>query len=52
MLTNNLIDGMALGTFSTVAIAVALGRARDVTGIVWGLAAVFVAFFVVTARFM
>lgn len=52
VLTNNLIDGMALGTFSTIAIAVALGRTRTVTGIVWGLGAVFVAFFVVTARYL
>ena len=52
VLTNNLIDGMALGTFSTIAIAVATGRARTVTGIVWGLGAVFVAFFVVTARYL
>ena len=52
VLTNNLIDGMALGTFSTIAIAVALGRTRTVTGIVWGLGVVFVAFFVVTARYL
>lgn len=52
VLTNNLIDGMALGTFSTVVVALALGRARQITGIVWGLVAVFVAFFVVTARYM
>lgn len=52
VLTNNLIDGMALGTFSTIAIAVALGRTRTITGIVWGLGVVFVAFFVVTARYL
>ena len=52
VLTNNLINGMALGTLSFIALQCALGRTRQVTGIVWGLGAVFLAYFFVTARLM
>lgn len=50
LLTSNLINGMALGTFSTVAMAVAAGRWRAVSSVVWGLCVVFVLFFVVSTR--
>ncbi len=52
VLTNNLINGMALGTFSYILINAAMGRAKDITGVVWGLGVVFVAFFVVTTKLM
>jgi AGZA family xanthine/uracil permease-like MFS transporter len=52
VLTNNLINGMALGTFSFILIALAQGRGKEVTGVVWGLGVVFVAFFVVTTKLM
>jgi AGZA family xanthine/uracil permease-like MFS transporter len=48
VLTNNLINGMAMGTLSLVLILWATGRAREISGIVWGLCAVFLAFFYVT----
>ena len=52
VLTNNLINGMAMGTLSFIALEIALGRAARVTGIIWGLGVVFVAYAVVTARIM
>ncbi len=52
VLTNNLINGMALGTFSFILLALATGKAKDITGVVWGLGVVFVAFFIVTTRLM
>lgn len=52
VLTNNLINGMALGTLSHILLSLALGRRRQVTGITWGLGAVFLAYFFVTARLM
>ena len=52
VLTNNLINGMALGTFSYILINAAMGRAKDITGVVWGLGVVFIAFFVVTTKLM
>jgi AGZA family xanthine/uracil permease-like MFS transporter len=52
VLTNNLINGMALGTFSYILIALALGRAREVSGVVWGLGVVFIAFWAVTTTLM
>ena len=52
VLTNNLINGMALGTFSYILLTMAAGRTRDITGVVWGLGVVFVAFFVVTTKLM
>src|SRR4051812_21907996 len=52
VLTNNLINGMALGTLSYIALEVAMGRAKQITGIVWGLGVVFIAYAVVTARLM
>jgi AGZA family xanthine/uracil permease-like MFS transporter len=52
VLTNNLINGMALGTLSLLLIKLATGRTREVTGIVRGLGAVFLAYFYLTARLM
>lgn len=52
VLTNNLINGMALGTFSYILLTMAAGRTRDITGVVWGLGVVFIAFFVVTTKLM
>ncbi len=50
VLTNNLINGMALGTLSLILILVSTGRAREISGVVWGLGVVFLAFFYVTTR--
>jgi AGZA family xanthine/uracil permease-like MFS transporter len=52
VLTNNLINGMALGTLSLILILVATGRAREISGIVWGLGVVFLFFFYVTTMLM
>jgi AGZA family xanthine/uracil permease-like MFS transporter len=52
VLTNNLINGMALGTLSYIALEVAIGRGKAITGIVWGLGVVFIAYAIVTARIM
>ncbi len=52
VLTNNLINGMALGTLSLMLIALASGRMREITGVVWGLGAVFLAYFYVTTTVM
>jgi AGZA family xanthine/uracil permease-like MFS transporter len=52
VLTNNLINGMALGTLSLILILVATGRAKQITGVVWGLGAVFALFFYVTTMLM
>jgi AGZA family xanthine/uracil permease-like MFS transporter len=48
VLTNNLINGMALGTLSLIVILIATGRAKEISGIVWGLGVVFLLFFYVT----
>lgn len=50
VLTNNLINGMALGTLSYVALEVAFGRGGKIPGMVWGLGVVFIAYAVVTAQ--
>ncbi len=52
VLTNNLINGMALGTFAYILLNLAVGRADQISGIVWGLGVVFIAFFVVTTTLM
>jgi adenine/guanine/hypoxanthine permease len=52
VLTNNLINGMALGTLSLILILVATGRAKEITGVVWGLGVVFLFFFYVTTMLM
>jgi len=52
VLTNNLINGMALGTFSYILLTMAAGKTREISGVVWGLGVVFVAFFFVTTRLM
>jgi AGZA family xanthine/uracil permease-like MFS transporter len=52
MLTNNLTNGMAVGTFSYILLQIAAGRGREITGVVWGLGVVFVAFFLVTTKLM
>jgi adenine/guanine/hypoxanthine permease len=48
VLTNNLINGMALGTLSLILILLSTGRAKQISGIVWGLGVVFLLFFYVT----
>jgi adenine/guanine/hypoxanthine permease len=50
VLTNNPINGMALGTLSLILILISTGRAREISGVVWGLGVVFLAFFYVTTR--
>jgi AGZA family xanthine/uracil permease-like MFS transporter len=52
VLTNNLINGMALGTLSLILILIATGRAKEITGVVWGLGVVFLCFFYVTTMLM
>jgi adenine/guanine/hypoxanthine permease len=52
VLTNNLINGMALGTLSLILILIATGRVREISGVVWGLGVVFLAFFYVTTMLM
>jgi len=52
VLTNNLINGMALGTLSLILLLVATGRWREISGVVWGLGIVFLAFFYVTTLLM
>jgi AGZA family xanthine/uracil permease-like MFS transporter len=52
VLTNNLINGMALGTLSLILILLATGRAKEISGIVWGLGVVFLFFFYVTTMLM
>ncbi len=52
VLTNNLINGMALGTFSYILLTMATGKTREISGVVWGLGVVFVAFFFVTTKLM
>ncbi|KXV45157.1 transporter, partial [Gluconobacter japonicus] len=50
LLTGNLINGMAIGTFSYTAMALATGRGRAIPPVVWGLCVIFILFFVVSAR--
>jgi AGZA family xanthine/uracil permease-like MFS transporter len=50
VLTNNLINGMALGTLSYLALEVALGRGGKIPAMVWGLGVVFIAYAAVTAQ--
>lgn len=50
MLTGNLVNGMALGSIAYILLLVATGQARRISGIVWGLGAVFILYFAVTAR--
>ena len=52
VLTANLINGMAVGTFSFILLALAGGRSREVTGVVWGLGVVFVLYFYTTTVLM
>ena len=52
VLTNNLINGMALGTMSYILINVAQGRGREISGVVWGLGVVFILYFYVTSQLM
>jgi len=52
VLTNNLINGMALGTMSYILITIAQGRSREISGVVWGLGVVFILYFYVTSRLM
>jgi adenine/guanine/hypoxanthine permease len=48
VLTNNLINGMGLGTLSLILILASTGRTKEISGIVWGLGVVFLLFFYVT----
>jgi AGZA family xanthine/uracil permease-like MFS transporter len=50
VLTNNLINGMALGTLSHLALETATGRGAKIPAMVWGLGVVFVAYAFVTAQ--
>ena len=50
VLTNNLINGMALGTLSYLALETATGRGAKIPAMVWGLGVVFVAYAFVTAQ--
>ncbi|NVN11623.1 NCS2 family permease [Nguyenibacter vanlangensis] len=50
LLTSNLINGMALGTFSYIVMAMAAGRGRALSPVLWVLSAVFVLFFIVSAH--
>ena len=50
VLTNNLINGMALGTLSYIALEVTVGRRSQIPAMVWGLGVVFIAYAVVTAQ--
>jgi AGZA family xanthine/uracil permease-like MFS transporter len=50
VLTNNLILGMALGVFGWILIRAVTGRVREVTGTIWGIAVVFLAYMVVMTR--
>jgi adenine/guanine/hypoxanthine permease len=52
VLTNNLINGMALGTLSYILLNMAQGRSREISGVIWGLGVVFLAYFYVTSRLM
>lgn len=52
VLTNNLINGMAMGTFAYILMLMAVGRTREITGVVWGLGVVFIAFFYTTTLMM
>lgn len=52
VLTNNLINGMALGTLSYLALEVTLGRRAQIPAMVWGLGVVFVLYGIVTAQVM
>ena len=52
VLTNNLINGMALGTLSYIALEVTMGSRSQIPGMVWGLGVVFIAYGVVTAQIM
>jgi AGZA family xanthine/uracil permease-like MFS transporter len=41
-----------LGTLSFILICLATGRAREISGVIWGLGVVFLAYFYVTTRLM
>jgi AGZA family xanthine/uracil permease-like MFS transporter len=52
VLTGNLINGMALGTYSYVLVTLATGRGRAISAVVWGLCVVFAAFWATTTLLM
>ena len=52
VLSNNLIYGMAFGVLSFILLTVASGRAREISGVVWGLGVIFLIFFYVTTMLM
>jgi adenine/guanine/hypoxanthine permease len=52
VLTNNLINGMALGTLSYILLEVTVGRRSQIPAMVWGLGMVFIVYAIVTAQIM
>lgn len=50
VLTGNLVNGMAVGTLAYILIQLAEGRARQIKGVVWLLAVVFVLYLYNTTR--
>jgi AGZA family xanthine/uracil permease-like MFS transporter len=50
LLTNNLINGMALGTLSYIALEVTVGRRSGIPAMIWGLGVVFVTYAIVVAQ--
>jgi AGZA family xanthine/uracil permease-like MFS transporter len=52
VLTNNLINGMALGTLSYILLEVTMGRRSQIPAMVWGLGVVFIVYAIVTAQIM
>lgn len=50
VLTNNLINGMAMGTLSLILTFVATGRRKEISAVVWGLGVVFLFYFYATTR--
>jgi AGZA family xanthine/uracil permease-like MFS transporter len=50
VLTNNLINGMAPGTLSYIALEVTMGRRSQIPAMVWGLGVVLIAYAIVISR--
>jgi AGZA family xanthine/uracil permease-like MFS transporter len=50
VLTNNLINGMALGTLSYLALELAMGHGAKIPAMVFGLGVVFIAYAIVIAQ--
>lgn len=52
VLSANLVNGMAIGTFAYILLCLGLGRRTSITPVVWGLGVIFALYFVVTSRLM